>query len=404
MRPMIRGNKLAWLLTYLYFTSYVTRINFAAVLQEVITDTGFEKSALSVILVCLSVSYGFGQIVNGRIGDKIKPQNLIFAGLCTSTLANLLFPFFSSSIPAMCLLWTVNGFAQAMMWPPMVKIMVNTMDEATYGASVVKVSLGSSVGTILVYLSAPLVIRFFTWKFVMLGASVLGAVGSAVWLFLKDRCYSEGAPEVPAIAPQKHFRMPRRARFPFVMIALAVILQGMIRDGVTSWMPTYLSENFGLKNDKSVFLTVSLAIFSMIAFAVAGVFYKRFFKNEVTCAAVIFGFSAACCLPLLIIFGTGNAILTVLLMALVTGSMHGVNLMLISHVPKRFRRYGNISTMSGLVNSFVYAGAAVATYGIARVSELFGWRATVAVWLCILIAGTLCCLIAIPKWKKFIEE
>ncbi len=408
MKPMITGHRLARLFAYLYFTSYVTRINFAAIIQEVITDTGFEKSALSVILVCLSVSYGVGQIVNGRIGDKIKPQNLILIGLCTATVANLLFPFCASSIPLMCVLWTVNGFAQAMMWPPMVKIMVNTMNEATYGSSVVIVSMGSSAGTILVYLTAPLIIRFFSWQAVLFAAAAIGLVSCVVWFLLKDRCYDENAlpvlSDAPAPAVKQRFRMPKTAILPFILIAMGIILQGMIRDGVTSWMPTYLSENFGMTNDKSIFLTISLALVSMVSFLIAGGIYRRFFKNEVTCATVIYGFSALCSLTLFLLFDVGGPIVAVVMMALITGAMHGVNLMLISHVPKRFRKYGNISTMSGLVNSFTYVGAAIATYGVAKLSELYGWRITVAIWLAVMVLGTLLCLLAVPKWKKFIEE
>jgi OPA family glycerol-3-phosphate transporter-like MFS transporter len=112
---MITGKRLAWLFAYVYFASYVTRINFAAVIQEVVTDTGYEKSLLSVILVCMSGSYGVGQIINGWVGDHIKPQNLVFIGLITATAVNIVFPFFASSIPLMCVLWGINGFAQAMM-------------------------------------------------------------------------------------------------------------------------------------------------------------------------------------------------------------------------------------------------------------------------------------------------
>ncbi len=69
----LTGKPLAWVLTLIYFASYVTRINLAAVIQEIITDTGFGKSELAVVLVCLSVTYGLGQIVNGYLGDRIKP-------------------------------------------------------------------------------------------------------------------------------------------------------------------------------------------------------------------------------------------------------------------------------------------------------------------------------------------
>ncbi len=408
MRTLITGKRLAWLLAYLYFTSYVTRINFAAVIQEVILDTGYEKSALSTILVCISVSYGLGQIINGRIGDRIMPQNLILIGLCAATAINLLFPLCAFSIPLMCLLWTINGFAQAMMWPPMVKIMVNTMSELDYGSSVVIVSLGSSIGTVFVYLTSPLIIRFLGWKAVMLIAAGLGTASCLLWLAVKNRCYNGELiiqeSNTSSVEISQHFKLPRKARFPFALIALGIVLQGMLRDGITSWMPTYLSENFGFDSDKSILLTISLALVSIASFTGVGVLYKKFFKNEVVCAAVLYTASVIFGVILLLLFDVGGAVPAVLMMALITGCMHGINLMLVSHVPKRFRKHGNISTISGLVNSFTYVGAAAATYGIAKISELCGWKITVAIWLAIMVLGTLSCLFSSKKWSDFIKD
>ena len=127
MKKPLSSRTLALLLALVYFSSYVTRINFAAIIQEIITATGFAKSALSVIPVCLSITYGTGQIINGIIGDRVKPQTMILCGISCVSAMNLIFPFFSASIPAMCVLWAINGFAQAMMWPPIVKILVCTM-------------------------------------------------------------------------------------------------------------------------------------------------------------------------------------------------------------------------------------------------------------------------------------
>ena len=407
MKKMITGKKLAWLFAYVYFASYVTRINFSAVIQEVVTSTGFEKSALSIILVCMSISYGVGQIINGWIGDHIKPQNLIFIGLITATAINIVFPFFSSSIPTMCILWTINGFAQAMMWPPIVKIMVNTMDEATYGTASVIVSLGSSFGTIAVYLLAPLIITVLSWKFVLFASATIGLISVIIWGVLKDRTYDENAARpftpTPTTAQKQKFSFPRIAVFPLIFIALAIIFQGMLRDGVTNWMPTLLSETFNMGNSASILCTVSLALFSMVTFILAGAFYKKFFKNEVACSVAIFAIATVSALALTLLFNSGAAF-AIIFMTLITGANHGVNLMLIGHVPKRFRKYGNISTISGAVNSCTYVGSAIATYGIAKLSEGFGWQITVTIWFAIALAGTVCCLIAMPKWKKFIEE
>lgn len=405
-KKRIQGKPLAWILTMLYFASYVTRINFAAVIQEIVTQTGFEKSALSIILVVLSITYGTGQIVNGRIGDKIKPENLILTGLILATAMNLLFPFAAGSIPAMTVLWAINGFAQAMMWPPIVKILVASCDDAMYNYAVIRVSWGSSFGTILVYLSAPLIIKIAGWQAVFFVSAVIGLLATLIWILLKSRVGStEPIKKEEALrsAPDR-FRIPKPAIFPLILIALAIIFQGMLRDGVTSWMPSYLSENFRMDNSASILLTVSLAVFSIVMFSIAGWLYRRFFVNEVLCGGVIFGTAALASIVLFAFFDLGGVILAVLMMMLITGCMHGVNLMLITHVPKRFKKYGNISTISGAINSCTYVGSAIFTYGVAVLAEQIGWRWTVGVWAIIAALGTICCLIATKPWKRFNDQ
>ena len=432
MKKMITGKKLAWLFAFVYFASYTTRINLAAVIGEVVIDTGFEKSQLSVILVCLFISYGIGQVINGWIGDHIKPQNLIFIGLITATAVNSVFPLFASSIPVMCVLWTINGFAQAMMWPPIVKIMVSTMDEVTYSSASVIVSLGSSFGTVGVYLTAPLIIKLLSWQFVFVTSALIGLTSVIIWAFVKNRIYDPKAIDLNISQPgeDKKFAFPKAAIFPLIFILLAIVLQGMLRDGVSSWMPTLLIEDFGMKSEDSILCTVSLAIFSILAFILAGQFYKKLFKNEVACAVAVWGFASLAALLLAILMSakaidpesvTGiiatiinskifttimsySAIPAILFMTLINGAIHGINLMLIGHVPKRFRKYGNISTISGIVNAFTYVGSAIATYGIAKLAEMHGWQFTTFVWFAMAVLGLVCCLIAMFKWKKFIEK
>lgn len=398
----IGGKKLAWILTLIYFTSYVTRINLAAVISEVVTATGFSRTELAVALTCLSATYGIGQVVNGMLGDRVKPQNLILTGLITATVINFVFPFLASSPMLMAILWGINGFAQAMMWPPIVKILVANMDDNMYSYAVVRVSWGSSIGTIAVYLLAPLLIGITGWQGVFIASALIGAIVTVLWCFIKGNIQvpaqqvSDGGKPVKA-------HIPKQALFPMVFIALGIIFQGMLRDGVTSWMPSYLSEIFNLGNQTSIFCTVSLALFGMVSYTVATALYKRFFSNEVTCGGVIFIASIVSALLLFIFFDAG-AVLSILLMAILTACMHGINLMLITHVPKRFKKYGNISTISGAVNACTYIGSAIFTYAVALLSEKIGWRSTVGVWALIALLGTVCCFIAAKPWRKFYQE
>ena len=406
MEKRLSVKSLTLLFAFIYFASYVTRINFSAIIQEVATETGFEKTALSGILVCLSITYGVGQIVNGWLGDKIKPQLLIFCGLASATLINLIFPFFAFSVPLMCVFWGVNGFAQAMMWPPMVKILVGSMNEEEYGNSVIKIFCGSSLGTIFVYLISPLIIKLWSWKGVFIVCAAIGIAACVVWFLMKEKTVlgedetKEEEKQTSAPAP---FKFPQTAIFPIAFIMVAIIFQGMLRDGVTSWMPTYLAEVFEMDNAMSILSTVSIAIFTTISYFVTGWLYNRFFRTEVACGIALYGVALVFIALQYLLFDFG-AIFAIVCMTMTTSAIHGVNLMLISHVPKRFKKYGNISTISGVLNACTYVGSAIFTYGVAVLADSLGWKATVGIWFIIAVFGIVCCFIALKKWRSFVDE
>ena len=76
-----------------YFSSYLTRLNYSAVLVEMIASEHYTRSAASAALTGLFITYGAGQLLSGYLGDRTKPQLLIFAGLLVSAAMNLLIPF-----------------------------------------------------------------------------------------------------------------------------------------------------------------------------------------------------------------------------------------------------------------------------------------------------------------------
>jgi OPA family glycerol-3-phosphate transporter-like MFS transporter len=133
------------------------------------------------------------------------------------------------------------------------------------------------------------------------------------------------------------------------------------------------------------------------------VVYRRMPMNPVLCAAIFCGIGGGAALGINFFSGS-SAAASVGLTAVLTGCMHGVNLMLISMLPPFFQKHGNISFISGLLNSFVYIGSAISTYGIALISERNGWGMTVFLWMLIAVAGTLICTGCLPAWRKFTKE
>jgi len=404
IKKFIVGKPLAWLTTLIYFTSYMTRKNFATVLQQVIFETGKSKDALSVILVSMTITYGVGQIISGRLGDKIKPTNLIFCGLIMATSINIVFPFVSNSIIVMAILWGLNGFAHSMMWPPIVKILVTNCDDDMYSYSVVRISWGSSFATIALYVIAPVIIAISgTWKALFFVSAAIGLYMCVTWFFLKKRINTASPNETTTNNSDCGFRIPKKTVFPIIFIIFGIIFQGMLRDGIATWMPTYLVEIHNMSNEESIFSAVFPAIFSILTFSLSNWLYKKFFTNEVVCGAVIFGVATLSSAVIFLFHGM-SYVVAIVCFTLITGCMHGINLMLITHVPKRFKKYGNISTFAGVVNACTYVGEAIFLYGIAAIANAFDWKTSIGVCVVIAALGTVSCIIAAIPWKKFSEQ
>ncbi|MBR2612934.1 MAG: MFS transporter [Clostridia bacterium] len=384
-----------WLFCLSYTISYMTRINYGAIVSAMEETLGEGKDVLSLALTCSFVTYGVGQIVSGMLGDRFSPKRLVALGFLVTTLMNLLVPFFPNPT-VMLILWGINGFAQALMWPPMVRILVAMFDDETYKNITAKISCGASYGTIAVYLLSPLLLLVSDYRSVFWFSSAMGALMLALWLrFAPDVGKREENPISLTASSKEATRGTWRTVFTpmFLMIMVGIALQGMLRDGVTTWMPSYISEIYDISNILSILSGVIMPVFSVFCVRLSTLLYQKKVKNPTTLAGFFFLASAVAAL-VLFLSGGKNLVISILSFALLIGGMHGTNLMLTTMLPPYFKGQGKVSTVSGVLNSCTYVGSAVSTYGIALLSTRMGWNFTVALWVLTAVLGALVCLFA----------
>ena len=125
----------------------------------------------------------------------------------------------------------------------------------------------------------------------------------------------------------------------------------------------------------------------------------KLFSNPVWCGCIVFGVGAVSAIGIYFLSGRFVAF-SVLFSALLTGCMHGVNYLLVCMIPAYFKKYKNVSTASGVINSCTYIGSALSTYGIAFISERLGWSFTIITWIVIGLLGSALCLISTKGWEK----
>ena len=189
----------------------------------------------------------------------------------------------------------------------------------------------------------------------------------------------------------------------FIFIAVAIIAQGALRDGISDWVPTFIINTFNLESSGAILKSILIPVFGVLSVKIVGIVNGKFVKNEINAAGITFFAGLLGCV-ILLLFYTKNQYVTLTVSALVTGVMHAVNFFLICIVPAKFEKYGIVSTISGIINSLTYVGSAAATYGFGAIADNFGWDASIITWCAVALIGTLCCFAAVRPWKRFVRE
>jgi len=398
------------LCSLVYFISYFSRKDFAAVMAGMITENVIDKSVGGFIGMGLFICYGIGQLVSGYLGDKIKPSHLMLIGLGTTAAANLLMPLVPNGA-LMIPVWAVNGFAQAMLWPPIVRILADNLDHESFVKANLAVTSAAHISTILLYLYVPLCLKFFEWKTVFFTASLLAAFAAVILVVALITIIPKDAIKKPVpkskeadnVGGESYLKLITRAGI--IPVFACIIMMGILRDGIETWLPTLYAEAFNREAGESILVSVSLPIFSILSIVAITALHKtKTFKNEVLGSLILFALVMVTTAPIVFLISKASfvpRIICLILACVVCACMHGTNFLLISCLPGRFAEYGKAATTSGFCNAFTYVGAAISSYGFAFISEKLGWQATVISWIIVGLIGAIFTFISLRSYTCF---
>ncbi|MFZ2537644.1 MAG: MFS transporter [Oscillospiraceae bacterium] len=393
-----------------YFSTYIGRLNFLASMSAIIDSEGYDKTQLGLVAAAFFFAYGVGQLISGILGDRIPPRKLVFLGVFLSALINLAMGM-STHYIFMIVLWLLNGLVQSMTWSPIARL----VSDRLLGKDCVKTCFNLSTtvpaGTLITYLMCSLIIQYANWRVVFFVAGGILLAISFVWNSwmkkLEEEAETNGIIE-DCCPVSNNAQMVERKKsmwsilIPsgFLLIVMAVMIDGILKDGVMTWVPSYLSEIFNTTPAFSIGLTTLLPIVNLLGIYLANYLYTRVIKNEVVVSALFFA-TTLIALSILIFFGNKSIILSLLMLSIVTSSMLGINTILVNIVPLSFKSVGKVSTVSGVLNSSTYLGSALSTYMIGNIAQQYGWNVTRIVWLALAIGGIVVCLCARKIWWNF---
>lgn len=307
--------------------------------------------------------------------------------------------------------WAANGLFQSMLWSPILRVFSETIDESLSKKAILNIALSLPVGTVLAYLMSSMIIKYLNWKYVFIfeGSVVVIAVlfaGFAIFCSEKD---IEKVPVIQKQNAEAHNNVNKKGLAAvavssgLLFIMILSFLHGMMREGITNWVPAMISEVYGVSTSFSVFVTIALPIFNAFGAYLVTPLYKKLGENEMKTAGVT-GFAALVPLLIMLFMNKLPVYVIIVLLAVTTSVMYALNYLIISLVPVRFSKFGFTFGISGILNSGAHIGCALSSYGFGAISEKAGWSAVIIVWIVSSVLITVFSFASNKRWSRFLSE
>jgi OPA family glycerol-3-phosphate transporter-like MFS transporter len=165
------------------------------------------------------------------------------------------------------------------------------------------------------------------------------------------------------------------------VILISAVSNGFIKDGVTTWVPSIMKEEFGVPASLSIIITLVLPVLSIFGTSLVNTLHKKE-KNENVLNGIFYLGAVIATALIILTVNMKSVPLTLALFGCVSCLMAAINNVITSIVPLYSRDKIDSGLAAGLLNTFCYVGSTMSTSLLGKIADTKGWN---DVFICILI-------------------
>lgn len=381
---------LIWLCWLVYACSYLGKVNYAANITQIEDFYNISHADAGLVSTFLFFSYGVGQFVNGFLCKKYNIKWMIFLSLASSGVINLLV----AVIPSFAVikwLWLINGAALSILWATVVRLLSETLSRRDMAKATVVMGTTVASGTLLIYGLSAVFAAFDVFKMAFICAGIAMPVVAFVWLFAlpgvvrRAKTASKEYEEEDRVVAQTS-KAARESdisgsviKLMIAVLAVVAIAVNLINDGLKTWMPAILKENYGLDDSISIILSLALPMVAVFGNFFAVKLHKHIPDFVLQCA-LAFGLSGAIIALVIGALSLNQFLITIVGFAITCFLVASCNSLITSIFPLFMKDRINSGKIAGVLNGFCYVGSTISTYGLGLIADGSGGWTTVF-WL-----------------------
>ncbi len=404
-----------------YAGFYLCRKTIAVAQPEFMKQFGWREAEVGIILSGYLTAYAVGQFINGAMGDKLGARRMLLLGFITTILMNILFGF-SYTILFMFFLWTINGYAQSMGWPSVVKGMSNWFSIRERGKVMSPwgtcYSVGDVVGTglaafiigrVAVTTVQPVggeAVTYADWRWVFwIAGMTLAVIATIVLILFRNRPQDVGLPDIAIYHKQtttvetveKNIWKNAKdvlSRGPVWILGFTYFGVKFIRYTFMFWTVTYLAREKGMGTELAGYISTIFAMAGILGTLTASYLSDAVFKSRRAPISVIMLFGLT--LSLFFFYQSPVALIPISI-GLVGFMTYGPDFVISAVAVMDFGSREGASTAAGFVNGLGSIGAAIMPVIVGFVATTFGW---VSVFYLLIAMSILCAVLMMTLWNK----
>ena len=379
----------------LYMAVYCTRLNLLNASAVIMEQLSFSKADIGILTSVLFWTYGLGQLIAGRASELFGEKKIIFLSVVASCAVSVLMGFQNTLLP-MAILWGVNGAMQSLSWAPGMALLTKWFPGSRRGFATGFVHAFSGFGQAAATLSVTFALALLP-KFGFRSAFFLPPVFPLFFLvffmiLVKSSPKAVGLPEYQEEDPEKAenerklaaMLKEKGALYPykylltnrgFMLWMGSVLLGGLARYGLTTWIPLYFVEKFSVDVTEGLLQSLMLPVGMGIGTFVVPVLTDKYCPNDRRPAVIVSALVGAASVLCFLFLDPRIPFQKVLIAAdlFLTGfciyACNGTAMTYATDMGGRI--FGG--TCTGLLNFSAYMGAALQSLLYGFLLDTFGW-------------------------------
>lgn len=372
---------LCWLV---YSCSYLGKVNYSANINSVMSFYNVDKDAAGLVGTFFFFAYGVGQILNGLLCKKFNLKWIVFISLIVSGLINLIVAV-SNNFAIIKYLWLINGLALSILWPSLIRLLSETLPKKDMTKASIIMGTTVATGTLIIYGFSAIFTHFNMFKLAFYLPGIILPLVGVIWICSSSKLVSEikkeQSEEVDNSDTNKDFEKTKSTNnmgsklifLSICVMAIFAVSTNLIKDGLTTWVPTILKDTYSLPNSMSIILTLALPLVAVFANYFAVSTHKKIPDFVMQCV-LMFSISAIIIVCVILGLSLNQFVITLIGFTIVCFLISSCNSVITSIFPLFMKGKLNSGLIAGLLNGFCYVGSTISSYGLGAIAKAWGWN------------------------------